>query len=326
MRDDFNKLLTERQRLGHKMKFRPTRHLKVFSVDEELSAGRESMKKRYGRAGATTRKQFNENLNPLRNFIRCNVGRPWDMVYSEICQNFDKRKVINNHILEHLFQYVTIDLKYIDGVLCELQTSWRSGEGWQPVADSKWIEWYVDPRDGILKERKERQTYNQRQAAEKAERNAKIAKVYRKIDEDNHLFLINGIWFNFKSKPHPPKVELWTPPLGLDYTERQEWEKLDSIEKRKSGGTMKMVDARRPDEIFPPYVEGLPWDFNRCRILKRTKTVVFDYRYFYEKKQASAKELKAAGINTLVPFDDNAIMSHRQRAKHGIKTIAKEIV
>jgi hypothetical protein len=324
MREDFNKLLTERERHGHKSRFRPTRHLKAFKPDEELSAGRESMKKRYGRAHGGDRKEFNENLNPLRNYIRCNVGRPWDSVYSEICQNFDKRKVINNHILEHLFQYVTIKLQYRDGVLCELQTSWRSGDGWVPVKESRWIEWYVDPADGILKENKHRKTYKQREAEGAAERLIERDKVYRKIDDSNHLFLVKGLWFNFKSKPHPPKVEEWTAPPGLlnTWESKGEWARMEAHDKRDLGGKMQLVDAPRPDEIFPPYVSGLPNKSAVRRSPYRVEHVVnFQGRYFYEKKQASAKELKAAGIVALVPFDDDLVMSHRQRSKHGIKEI-----
>jgi hypothetical protein len=69
-------------------------------------------------------------------------------------------------------------------------------------------------------------------------------------------------------------------------------------------------------------VAGLPNKSTVRRSPYRVEHVVnFQGRYFYEKKQASAKELKAAGIVALVPFDDDLVMSHRQRSKHGIKEI-----
>jgi hypothetical protein len=93
-------------------------------------------------------KYFNENLAPLRRFIDSQVGRPWDKVYSEICQHVDRGNVVQKHILTHLFEYVVTDAVLIDGLPC-YGTDRRYG---QPLADSYAIHlWYVCPRSGLLR-------------------------------------------------------------------------------------------------------------------------------------------------------------------------------
>lgn len=113
MREDLNKLLCERERIGHSDRYGSYRRLKHFKDESDIedsdelftgvgSSHRESMKIRYG----YDTKSFNENLNPLYGFIHKSVGKKWDKIYSEICKVFDKRSVINQHILIHLFQKV----------------------------------------------------------------------------------------------------------------------------------------------------------------------------------------------------------------------------
>jgi hypothetical protein len=36
---------------------------------------------------------LNENLTPLRGYLRAQFGRPWDKVFSEICANIDRRSI-----------------------------------------------------------------------------------------------------------------------------------------------------------------------------------------------------------------------------------------
>jgi hypothetical protein len=43
-------------------------------------------------------KCLNENLAPLRRFLRSRVGRPWDAVRSEICQLITPRSAVQMHV------------------------------------------------------------------------------------------------------------------------------------------------------------------------------------------------------------------------------------
>lgn len=51
-------------------------------------------------------KSQGDKLNPLRRYLRKNIGRNWDGVYSDICSVNDKRKMISFHLLDHLKDYV----------------------------------------------------------------------------------------------------------------------------------------------------------------------------------------------------------------------------
>jgi len=55
-----------------------------------------------GRQYADSQKRFSDVLGPLRGFLRSNIGRPWDNVFSELRQALDVRKVTGRHIFEHL--------------------------------------------------------------------------------------------------------------------------------------------------------------------------------------------------------------------------------
>lgn len=202
MRKDLNKVLCEHERNLSDDHYSNYRHLKQFSdvrdLDEEDfeepftgvgSGHRESMKYRYG----YNAKSFGENLNPLWGIVRKNVGRPWDKVYGEICAVFDKRSVINQHILTHLFQGVCVNVEVKDGAL------WVTPTYGNPtlLADT-YVEYYVDPADGILKRNKFYKTYKQRMRERAAERAAEEAKTRRVIDDTTELRLLNGVWFEVK--------------------------------------------------------------------------------------------------------------------------------
>src|SRR5262245_47249018 len=117
--------------------------------DDGSPPRREGMKKRYG----SNRKYFNEHLGPLRRFLNSNVGRPWDKVYSEICQHVDRGNVVQKHILTHLFQYVVTNVILIDGVPCRGEAYARLyGE---PLRTShSYHQWYVCPKSGLLRKSK----------------------------------------------------------------------------------------------------------------------------------------------------------------------------
>ena len=85
MREDMQKLIVERPRWGspitnHKSKKRlssdEVRTALVDSEDYDSGPGRASSARRD--------KHLNENLAPLRRYLRSQVGRPWDKVFSEI--------------------------------------------------------------------------------------------------------------------------------------------------------------------------------------------------------------------------------------------------
>lgn len=201
MRSDLNKLLCEHERYGSKRGYKEVRRDRSFDLyDEDGPIGnREGMRWRY--KFHWNEKEFGENLNPLYGIIRKNAGRKWDDIYSELCQVFDTRSVINRHILIHLDRMVEITNVFVgdDGEL------WvrNNYSGSRHLKDDG-VEYYVDPRDGILYRNPEYRSwgYNRRKRAE-AERQERW-KTYRNLGKFAYAKdEKTGIWYRYDYKAIP---------------------------------------------------------------------------------------------------------------------------
>lgn len=150
MRHDMSKVIVERPRQGHA---EPNLHQRgrdrALARDEDLpkfSAHRESHSKGY----YGDRKQLNENLNPLRRFLRANVGRPWRKVYSEVREHLRVTNPTQLHVMQHL---VGFDGSF--GFVC-LHVEIGSDGKARPKPPNKYRsefgqdEFYVHPRTGLL--------------------------------------------------------------------------------------------------------------------------------------------------------------------------------
>src|SRR5207237_1017983 len=100
MRPDMHKIIVERPRYGGGRE-RYNRRANVPIEDRPMS---ESM-----RAPHTDRKSFGENLAPLRRWLRSQVGRLWDDIYSEACSVIKPDSTVRNHIKGHLLEMVERD-------------------------------------------------------------------------------------------------------------------------------------------------------------------------------------------------------------------------
>jgi hypothetical protein len=201
MRKDLNKVLCERPRHNHEDKFHNYRHHKKFKNlnGEELEnlPAREGMKVRYKHGGWD--KNFNEHLSPLKGIIRKSVGKKWDKVFSELCQVFDRRSVINQHIVQHLRDFIAIET-FLDGTDIWVKERWRN----TPIADG-WYEFFVDPRTGIVRRNRHFRSYRQARKETARREAAEKAKVHRVIDDKTELFLVNGVWFIAEVRDTPSK-------------------------------------------------------------------------------------------------------------------------
>ena len=83
------------------------------------------------------RKELNENLAPLRRFLRSRLGRPWDDVYGEICERIDRGSAVQFHIWQHLMWEVEQDPVKVARLFDERYVAWGS-------------QFYVDPRSRRL--------------------------------------------------------------------------------------------------------------------------------------------------------------------------------
>jgi hypothetical protein len=51
-------------------------------------------------------KTFNDHLTPLGKLLVKNAGRPWNQVWSEVCEHADERSTSGYHLREHVWSYV----------------------------------------------------------------------------------------------------------------------------------------------------------------------------------------------------------------------------
>jgi hypothetical protein len=84
-------------------------------------------------------KGLNENLAPLRRFLRSHVGRPWDKVFAEICQRINRNSAVQLHIWQHLSDFVCTNPYEVAGEV---------GRRWYTRLRQ---DFYVDPRTGLLR-------------------------------------------------------------------------------------------------------------------------------------------------------------------------------
>ncbi len=90
---------------------------------------------------------FDDNLEPLIRFLQSNCGKPWDEVYSKLSKQLDKRSTQGMHVLEHLWDFVSTNVKIEHG---ELVFFSRHGKP-IPFRRSKYFNrFYIHPTTGIL--------------------------------------------------------------------------------------------------------------------------------------------------------------------------------
>jgi hypothetical protein len=192
MRQDMFKVIVERPRGGG-------RHAKGrFDADapDEDSPTREALHK-YRRS-----KWLNENLSPLERYLHGQVGRPWDRVYAEICERIDRRSTVQQHIHQHLRDFVAVDVRVMAGVLVA-DASWGRP---QPLSTYWAPALYVDPRSHLLRVNK------WREATRRAPKPTANDPDRRVLDATTELQRIGGVWYEVGFETLPPGAKAPMPP------------------------------------------------------------------------------------------------------------------
>lgn len=298
MRNDFNRVLTEDPRRGGQ-KFHDVRRSKGNDVfDDEFSGGKESMMRRR-RIAKGERKSFGDHLTPLEGWVRKQVGRKWDDVYSEVCKLFDRRSQIKDHVHQHLIRdFVELNTRFIDGKVCVL-SRW---DGWTEISQG-WRRhvFYVHPVTKILcsTEKQNEPGAAKRKEAAKAEAKAKI---FRKHGKD-HLFFVDGVWKLYEIKNRPFKILVYKCPTTISYSA---WVKLTSAEQEQVG--VPTWESPHYTEVKPPFAF---YNFGREYGLASTE-------YYASVKIAPRKILKQHGLVGTAEYDEAAIpkRSHREMSKY----------
>jgi hypothetical protein len=174
------KVIVERPRRGGGMRY--PRH----QNPEGGRIGQEDWRKTQGIRRPWLKGDFkglNENLAPLHRFLRSNVGRPWNKVYSEVCQRINRNSAVQFHVWQHLIQDVCTDPYVIDGSVG--RGRWRT-----------WFLYYVEPKTGLLRENKRRW---KRSGSVVTGDQAQVIR----IDSSHECRQLDGIWYELNLEPLP---------------------------------------------------------------------------------------------------------------------------
>lgn len=184
-------------------------------IDPDLMASKEGMRAPHVRHYGG--KELNENLAPLRRFIRSRIGRHWNDVYSEIAANLRPTSTVQQHVRDHVEDFVAVRTRIVDG---EIWVSSRWG-GPHPLKGG-WDEFYVDPRDGILRANEHRETHTQRWKRERERRRAEEARNIHVASDGKEYRKMDGIWYEVIWEQVPePIVHRYTNPTTGEVTERR---------------------------------------------------------------------------------------------------------
>jgi hypothetical protein len=192
MRSDMSKVLVERPRErwgnwiggGREIGFRQ----RLAGEDVPVKVGM--------KYGHVRRKWLNENLAPLKRFLQSSVGRPWDKVYAEISATMDRRSTVQEHIFQHLFGDVLINVRAVpsaNGKFTVFEAQ-PQGRNWVPVQET-WSAFFVDPRNGILRETNARTHRKRSREYERLEAQEAEASRCRVINDMEELRQIDGDWY-----------------------------------------------------------------------------------------------------------------------------------
>jgi hypothetical protein len=172
VRADMHKVVTERPRAGHGNGSRKWggRIPEDYEGQTFVSSAR---RRQYGWYS----KEFSDFLSPLRRYLRRQVGRPWDKVYSEI------RKAVPNGLHgDHLWMHIKSEV--------EINCFEREGRVFTRPryfhAEVEVSGLYVQPRTGLL-------CYKRRASKELKQPTASLNQIA--ISDNEEYRRINGLWF-----------------------------------------------------------------------------------------------------------------------------------
>ena len=185
MRTDMFKVIVERPRGYKGSESRADRRRDDFEGPHRLG-----MRAGYGY------RALNENLRPLQRYLRSQVGRPWNKVYSEIARTIDRRNTVQQHVYQHIEDFVAVKVAWKDGNLVDL-------DAYGGIKDLS-QELYVDPRTGLLRINKHYRSWRQRNRADARANAAETNARRRIIDDVTQLHLIDGEWYEIRFAPLPP--------------------------------------------------------------------------------------------------------------------------
>lgn len=200
------KVIVERPRIGSRNSsddpkgWRRRRYGKGNDPEDLPSKESMSRGRKYG-----DDKQLNEHLRPLYRYLDKQVGRPWDKVFSEICERINMNSTVQRHIMQHVFDHVADKLHVGDDGVPMIHYSFG---GFRPIYDS-WYKLYVHPVDGLLKKVKKPKNWKSKPwiganwGHQKKKEEARANGPDWKETRPHQFHKIKGIWYIAELEPIP---------------------------------------------------------------------------------------------------------------------------
>lgn len=198
------KQIVERERVGHRDGEAAARRERRITR-QRLRSGDDDFPVKRGiksHIDPSDRKSFDENLSPLIRFLQKSVGRPWDKVHSEICEQIKLSSTVQRHILEHVQWEVETNIRMIDGKPWVFNPySWnrdKAVDGYIPLISSyrRKDQLYVNPKTGLLcKAPRDKKTTPWRQVEREERAKSRYCPKETPLVQ-YHLF--DGIWFEIR--------------------------------------------------------------------------------------------------------------------------------
>ena len=212
MRDDMFEVIIERPRWGSRMGHpRRARRMdaKITAVrDPDVLLSKLGMQR--GAKFARASKMLNENLAPLRRYLEKQVNRPWDKVWSDICENLLTASTVQQHVRDHIVDFVGLHSFVRDGVVF---VATRHGT-LQPLAESHY-RLYVDPRSGLLRKNKRYKSWQaKRREMQDAAAKYRATRMRELAPGLQAHRLDDNCWWEIRLAPIPTKVVTWPAPKG----------------------------------------------------------------------------------------------------------------
>ncbi|NEQ95956.1 MAG: hypothetical protein F6K30_04365 [Cyanothece sp. SIO2G6] len=155
-------------------------------------------------------KYLSDHLGPLRRFLRSKVGQRWDDIYSELSQRLDRDSVLGQHVIDHLWDYVCLNVEMIDGLPYAKAGQycwWRTG----PL-ESRRHQFYVHPETGILCSASQcsaSQSCYRKRDRPSTTVNKTTHKHYIRLDDYREYRKIEDIWYEVEYRAVPQFELVW---------------------------------------------------------------------------------------------------------------------
>src|SRR5688572_30007938 len=205
MRKDMHKVLVEEPRHGGG----PSKKYRRANLPDELLPKFEGIKRPH-----TDRKRFGEHLGPLKRWLRSNVGRPWNDVYSEAAEVMRGGNPVRTHIRFHMMDMIERHTFMRDGEVWCYTGAWYARDREMRVTDlsfnSHWPKFYVHPISGLFLAVQGKRHRPKPRFDETRLRWISSLNLYRKL---------KGIWFECLLRPFPDRCVKGDSPWRYDFAE-----------------------------------------------------------------------------------------------------------